>query len=185
MRMRKGLSGIPVLVSLLAIVSAAPGQWLHVRVIELGENGDAVKVNIPLALVETVLPLVEPEELNGGRIKLDSKELTVPELRQIWSTLRSSGDFELASIQDDEMDMRITIEGDYLLVRSTEASKNQISVTIPSRVVDALLSGEGDELDIVAAVQELARSGEGEIVTVKDGESLVKVWIDSSNTSLE
>ena len=49
------------------------------------------------------------------------------------------------------------------------------------KVVDALLSAGKDELDIVAALRALAATGDTELVSVKDAENTVRVWIDSKN----
>ena len=185
MKTIKWIVSVMMLNFILTMIIAAPGQWLHVRVIEAGENGDKIKVNVPMSLIETVLPMLEPEEFKTGKIKIDSNELTVPELREIWNAVRSSGDYEIASIQNKDVDLRITIEGDYFFIRSTEGADNKISVTLPARVVDALFSGEGDQLDVMAAVQELAQFGEGELVNIEDGDTTVKVWIDSSNVPAE
>ena len=38
-----------------------------------------------------------------------------------------------------------------------------------------------DELDVVAALHALSSSGDTELVSVKDDENTVRVWIDSKN----
>jgi hypothetical protein len=48
-------------------------------------------------------------------------------------------------------------------------------------VVDTLLEGEGDELNLVGALREMANSNaNGEIIQVKDGDTNVRVWIDTN-----
>ena len=64
---------------------------------------------------------------------------------------------------------------------STHESK--VEVKIPMKVVDALFSAGKDELDLVAALRALSASGEGDLVTVKDDENTVRVWLDSKNVS--
>ena len=56
-------------------------------------------------------------------------------------------------------------------------SAERVQVEIPVEVVDALLSGEGEDLNLEAAVARLADQ-RGDIVKVEDGESRVRVWID-------
>jgi hypothetical protein len=51
------------------------------------------------------------------------------------------------------------------------------------KVVDALLSAGKDELDILAALKALSAHGDTDLVTVKDEENTVRVWIDSKNVS--
>ena len=52
---------------------------------------------------------------------------------------------------------------------------------MPVSLVDAFLSGEGEEGNIQAAVAELQKR-RGDIVRVKDDDSNVRVWIDEQNT---
>ena len=52
---------------------------------------------------------------------------------------------------------------------------------MPVSLVDALLSGEGDEVNIQAAVAELQKR-RGDIVRVHDSDSNVRIWIDEQNT---
>lgn len=51
------------------------------------------------------------------------------------------------------------------------------------RVVEALASGEGNTLNIAAALDALAQEQDGELVTIvdDDGATQVRMWIDSSN----
>jgi hypothetical protein len=57
----------------------------------------------------------------------------------------------------------------------------QVRIEIPTSLVDALLSGEGDEANVQAAISEL-RKRRGDIVRVQDDDSHVRVWIDEQNT---
>ncbi len=50
---------------------------------------------------------------------------------------------------------------------------------MPFAVVDALLSGDEDKLDIEAAIHALVQEGEGELVTVTSDKDNVRVWVDS------
>ena len=51
------------------------------------------------------------------------------------------------------------------------------------KVVDALLSAGKDQLDVVAALRALSANGDMELVSVKDDDNTVRVWIDSKNVS--
>jgi hypothetical protein len=180
---RKNLALFPVLVLLGAsLVLAQSSHWLHVAV-DTGAAGEQVKVNVPLKLVETVLPMIEEQELIKGKVKFDELPLTVPQMREIWQTLKAEGDFEIASVQEADMDLRIFMEGDYLYIRSAEDAEQNVQVTLPSQVVDALLGGERDELDLMAAAKALASTDTEELVRIRDGEETVRVWVDASSSS--
>jgi hypothetical protein len=63
------------------------------------------------------------------------------------------------------------------------SKKSRVEVKVPLKVVDALLSGKKDELDIAAGLRALSAQGDTELVSVKDNESTVRVWLDSKNIS--
>jgi len=170
-------------VAIYTSICAAQGAnyWLHVRV-QTPEKSEAVKVNVPLNLVQSVLPVIETDEFSQGRIKLDEQEFTVPQMRAIWETIKSQGSYEIAAIESGEDRVRIALEGDELFVRSIEGSGTQVLVNIPVSVVDALLSGEGDTLDLQAGIEALQMVGAKDLVTVNDGENMVRVWIDEAST---
>jgi hypothetical protein len=157
--------------------------WLHVRVQEAGET-DSVKVNVPVSLIEMVLPIIEKDQdLKTGTVQFDDHHLTVPQIREIWQEVQAQGNYELASVDSDDTRVRVALEGNDLLVRSTEGSKTQVMVRVPKQVVDALLSGAGDQFDLGAAVQVLKTMGAQDLVNVTDDETHVRVWIDESSSS--
>ena len=163
-----------------SVAVAATNRWLHVRVDE-GLKGEQVKINLPLALVESMLPLVKEEHLAMGRVHLEQRGVSVSDLRPMWDILKAQGDVMLAEVQSSSSDVRVFIEGDYFHVESTEASENTVNVNVPVPVVDALLSGEGDEINLAAAIRVLGQMGAQEIVSVQDEDTTVRVWIDESN----
>lgn len=166
---------------LIVVVQAQATQWIHVRVEEAGESGESVKVNVPASLVSTVLPLIQTDEFSNGSIKLDQEEFTIPQLREIWNEVKRHGNYELAAIKNKDINLRVSIEGDHLYVTSAEGSETQINAQIPTPVVDALFSGEENELDIRAAMDVLVASGAGNLVSVRDGSTTIRVWIDENS----
>ena len=75
---------------------------------------------------------------------------------------------------------------DGLLLAGTQRGRggdDAVEVRVPLAVVDALLSGEGDSLDIRAAIEALAEHGEGELVAVSERDEQVRVWIDRTAES--
>ncbi|MFQ5350085.1 MAG: hypothetical protein ACE5EG_06560, partial [Thermoanaerobaculia bacterium] len=74
--------------------------------------------------------------------------------------------------------VRVWKEGGYLMVSVIEDGGENVEVRVPGRVVDALLSGEGDELDLLAALEALVDEGEGQLVQVTGDDENVRVWVD-------
>jgi len=180
-RARAGRLAAAALIALCAAAgtAAADDLWLHVAVDE-GPEGARVRVNLPLTMAETALGMIPEEELRGGKIRFDDSDITLAELRQLWRELEESPDATFVEVEEADQRVLVSKSGGYLLVKAIEGGDNdqQVDVRIPAAVVDALLSGEGEELDVVAAVRALAAHGAGELVTVTDQETQVRVWVD-------
>lgn len=57
----------------------------------------------------------------------------------------------------------------------------EVQIRVPVSVVDALLAGDGETLDVRAAIQELSAL-RGEMVQVIQPDARIRVWIDESPT---
>ena len=143
--------------------------------------------------------------------KLDTEGVDLRALLEAVRSAKD-GEFVTVKGSDGE-DVRVAKQGGFLLVHVTDgaghiphrhhadndsADKKQddraakqtvatsvshVEVKIPLAVVDAMLSGGKDELDLVAGLRVLSAQGDTELVSVKDGEDTVRVWIDSKNTN--
>jgi invasion protein IalB len=161
-------------------------RWLHVRVICTDGKGDTVRVNVPLELAEKVLPAVNHDRLHHGKVKIDNSEINDVDLRAIMDAIRSAKDGEYVTVQGNDNDVRVAKEGNQLIVHVVDkggSKKSQVEVKVPMKVVEALLSAGKDELDLVAALHALGSQGDVELVSVKDSENTVKVWLDSKNVA--
>lgn len=161
--------------------SDAGTGWLHVRVEEPGKKS-RVRVNLPLTVVEAALKAA-PETVGAhGKIHIggrNGRHLTVAELREAWAQLKNAGDSELVTVEEEDGDVvTVARRGDLVQVRVDERGDgDRVRVDVPTALVDALLSAQGDELNVRAAMAEL-RKMKGEIVSVKDKDSTVRIWID-------
>lgn len=159
----------------------AASQWFHVRIDD--GSGETVKLNLPMTLIGTVAPLIEREGLNRGQIPWKETELTVADLREIWNAVKAEGSYEFVTVESERSRVRVSKEGDQIFIRAVESGEEEVEVNLPVAVVDALLSGTGESLNIQAALQALAEAPVGELVRVKDGQTSVRVWIDHSSSS--
>jgi hypothetical protein len=171
--------------------TSAPDQWLHVRVICSDTKGETVRVNVPLELAEKVLPTINKDRLHDGKIKIDlARAHNDIDLRALVDAIRTSKDGEFVTVQGKDNDVRVAKKDGYLLVHITDkehdtehAKKTQVEVKVPMKVVDALFSAGKDELDLVAALHALGAQGDTELVSVKDDENTIRVWLDSKNVA--
>ena len=182
------LSGLPA-----AEAAAQTGTaWLHVRVEEV-KQASKVSVNLPMAVVEEVLK-ASPEIIEKhGKVHLgDEHGLKMADIRRAWKALAEVGDAELVTVESEDENIRVMRKGDLVQVFVDNKAKpgkdgkpakggEEVRVEVPVSLVDAFLSGEGEEGNIQAAVAELQKR-RGDIVRVKDDDSNVRVWIDEQNT---
>jgi hypothetical protein len=165
--------------------SAKADRWLHIRVECSDAKGERVRVNVPVEFAEKVLGAVNHDRLRGGKIRINSAEVHGVDLRAILDALRTSKDGEFVTVQSREDDVRVAKQNGLLLinVNKKEFKKDRVEIRVPMKVVDALVSAGKDELDIVAALHVLATQGDTELVSVKDSENTVRIWLDSKNGS--
>jgi hypothetical protein len=64
-------------------------------------------------------------------------------------------------------------------VDETRGDRERVEIKVPITVIDALLSGEGDELNLAAAIRALDAHGSQQLITVDDDDSQVRIWVDS------
>jgi hypothetical protein len=178
-------------------------QWIHVRVESKEDHGETVRVNVPVEMAAKVLPAIHQENLHDGKVRIDSAHMNDVDLRALLEAVRSSRDGEYVTVQSNENNVRVAKSGGYLYVHVTDKEdggkaaaktgktggkpaaghETKVEIKVPMKVVDALLSAGKDELDILAALKALSAHGDTELVTVKDEENTVRVWVDSKNVS--
>jgi hypothetical protein len=167
--------------------TAAHGErWLHVRVISTNSKGENVRVNVPLELAEKVLPAIDHDRLHNGKVRIGCMDCDGVDVRTLFEAVRTTKDGEYVTVQSNDADISVTKKDGQLLVHVHDKNKpkhSQVEVKVPMKVVEALLSGSKDELDIVAGLHALASQGDVELVSVKDDDNTIRVWLDSKNVT--
>jgi hypothetical protein len=158
--------------------------WLHVRVDEPGKSSK-VRVNVPMTVVEAALEAAPTKIVDKGRIKLDmghdrDHDLSLVQMRKIWQQLREAGDTEIVTVEEEDETVKVARKGDLVQVRvSRPDGKEEVHVDVPVSLVDAVLAGDGESVDVQAVIREL-RGQRGDIVRVTDEGTAVRIWIDES-----
>ena len=182
------LAGLALLLGTGATAQAKDDLWVHVSV-DGGDDDERVRINVPLQLFSTVLPLIEADEFRHGRIHMNDSDLSREEMVAILRAVKDAGEGEYVTIEDGRDHVRVAKEGNDLIVQVQERGRHeddgeQVDIRVPVSVLEALLSGDDDELDLVAAVEALSKDAKGNLVTVNDNDgTLVRVWIDDRNQS--
>jgi len=159
----------------------AKAPWLHLEVKEGGEPSESIKVNLPLSMVEVALNVIKHEKLKDGCFKLDTHgKLSIAELKQLWMEVKKAGEAEFVSVEKKEESVKVSRSGEFLLVKVTDLKGKQthVDIKVPLPVVDALFSGSGEELNLKAAIQSLQQTKSGEILTVQDQNTQVRLWVE-------
>ena len=147
------------------------------------EGGDLnVNINVPLSAVEPLLGLVPHRILSDGRLTVAGRDMPIDmgAVRGLWRVIADSGDAEFITVDSEDATVRVSRAGEWMLVKVEECDEDggeTVDVRFPVAVVDALFSGDGDTLDIGAAVERLADM-RGDIVHVRGDDHQVRVWID-------
>lgn len=153
------------------------GPWIHVEVLENGEDGAKVRINLPLSMARIALEMAPANVFEHGRIKIDEFEIELEDIREAWSQLKDAGDVEFVTVHEKDTTVRVFRKGNRILVHCDGDNDELVRIEVPVEVVDALLSGRGDEFDFDAALAALEKM-DGEIVRVQDGDDLIRIWIE-------
>jgi hypothetical protein len=195
--MKNTLLGLALLVLGCATTALGADKWLHVKVDGQGDEGEKVRVNVPLEVAEKVLPAINSHDLHDGKVKVHHADMNGVDLRAILNAVRDSKDNEFVTVQNRDEDVRVAkSDGKIVIhVRDSKAHANKnaegkhphqsVDVTIPMPVVEALFAPGQDELDLVGALRALSAYGDTTLVTVTDDSEQVRIWVDSQSGTPE
>jgi hypothetical protein len=187
-------------------------SWLHVKVDNTEGEKEHVRVNVPLSLAEKVLPAIQVNKIHQGKLQIGHENVSV-DPRMLVEAVRTTADGVFVTVDSDRQKVRVAKEGGYLVINvrpgphpeAKEADKDadadakdtkdthkrhhvnhqpeNVDVRLPMDVVEALLSGNRDELDLLAAIKVLGSHKDLALVTVNDKAQTVRIWIDGKNTA--
>jgi hypothetical protein len=166
--------------------SGSEDRWLHVRVVNTNDKGETVRVNVPLDLAVKVLPVIDHDRLHHGKVRIGCMDCDGMDLRTLFDAVRSSKDGEFVTVQSKDADINVAKKDGLFLVNVQDKKKSKdsrVEVKVPMKVVEALLSAGNDELDLVAGLRALPTQGDVELVSVKDNDNTIHVWLDSKNVA--
>jgi hypothetical protein len=190
---------------LTTMAFAAPDAWLHIKVDNSEGDKEHVRVNVPLSLAESVLPAIQVNKIHQGKLQIGHGNVSV-DPRTLVEAVRNTADGVFVTVDSDQQKVRVAKEGGYLVVNvrpgpkaeskaadkdATDSHKRHhmdrntenVDVRLPMDVVEALLSGNRDELDLLAAIKVLSSHKDLALVTVNDKSQTVRIWIDGKNTA--
>jgi hypothetical protein len=176
-------SAAPILMlAIVTAVASASDRWVHIRVVESGEDGETVSINLPLPLAESVLQSIQCNSIKDGKVqvKLHSGEI---DLAAVHAALQQAQDGEYITVDSNDEQVRIAKEGGTLHIRADDDGE-KVNIQLDLAVLDALFpsgtSGTG-ELDVRSALHALGTlEKDMELVQVESEDETVHIWIDGS-----
>jgi hypothetical protein len=187
------------------VTSASAEPWLHVKVVESAPDGETVRVNVPLSLVEALVPLLdhaqegdddaedEEDARDAGHtsrrhhhgMTINNHDITPAEVRALLEAFRQAEDGEYVAVDGVDEKVRVTKSGGLFLVDVEDRGEERehVKVKIRMEVLDALLSGGKDELNFAAAAKSLRNYAGEDLVTVTSEDETVRIWIDEKKTT--
>ncbi|HXW55036.1 MAG TPA: hypothetical protein VEJ67_04745 [Candidatus Cybelea sp.] len=192
--MRKTVQGATVFCLLVtgAMAAARPARaagaerYLHVRV-EDAREGESVNVNVPLSMAEKILPAINNHDLHGGRVTIHGAEMDGVDLRTLLDAVRTAPDNEFVTVKErHDEEVRVAKSNGNIIVhvKDHQGKQEKVDVTVPMKVIDALLAtAKENELDVAAALRALSDAGDILLVTVEDEGQKVRVWVDSHSAA--
>ena len=191
-----GLAAVAFLPAAGAVAQTGT-PWIHVRV-EEAKKQSKVHVNLPLSVVEAALKAAPEIVEKEGKLHIGGHhDLSLADMRRVWKELAAAGDAEIVNVESPDENVKVMRKGSVVQVlvdnkpqagAAAEAGKapkkaEQVRVEVPVSVVDALLSGEGETVNIKAAIAEIQKL-RGDIVQVHDEDTTVRIWVDEQNSQV-
>lgn len=166
----------------VALTSAQEAQsWLHLQIEGGGDNEGNVAVNFPLQAVGAVMAMT-PDNIispDGHLVVAEEHGLSVSGLRQVWQGVKDAGNAEFVTLREKKRIVRVARAGDQIKILIQHEDET-VRVDLPLALVDALLSGEGETLNVAAALDQL-NTLRGDIVRVTEEERQIRVWVDEQS----
>ena len=138
-----------------------------------------VRVNVPLSLAESVLPAIQVNKIHQGKLQIGHENVSV-DPRALVAAVRNTADGVFVTVDSDQQKVRVAKEGGYLVINvrpgphpeaketdndakdshkrhHMDRQTENVDVRLPMDVVEALLSGNRDELDSSASTTSMGR----------------------------
>jgi hypothetical protein len=142
----------------------------------------------------------EGDEGGGGGEGINAKQL-----RAMWNAVKETEDSEFVTVESEDESVKVAKAGSFFVIKAVgrhtagdaesnggatgkggvERGKSRhetVDVKLPLDVVDALLSGPENELNLTAAIEALSKHDDSDLVLVNDEEETVRIWIDGRNS---
>jgi hypothetical protein len=129
-------------------------------------------------MVEVALNVVKDESIKGGKLRLQMTDVTVADMKEVWNELKKARNAEFGTLQKQSETVHVAKHGDVVIVKVIKGQKTTVDLRVPVPLVDALLEGSGNELNVRGALLAIRQTNGGDILKVTDHETHFRIWID-------
>jgi len=168
--------------ALLGAASAAYAgdRWIHIQVEDRSETDSHVDLQVPLALLTALMPAVESHVRSTGGVHLSGTSFDGVDLKTLWDGVKRAEDGELITVKDTDDAVRVSKKAGLVHVDVDEkgASGSKVRLRLPVPLVEAIVGGGAVDGD--ALVKALSSVPDGDLVTVDDEDSHVRIWLDGA-----
>jgi hypothetical protein len=175
-----------LLISATALMAATSERWIHVRVENVKGVSGNVSINLPIEMASAALSSI-PTDHHSGKFHLQAS-VNGTDLRAVLDAVRKSPDNVFVTLERRDKEVSVAKSGRSLLIKIADKPvapnhlAKTVAIKVPVSVVQAMLAGNSDDLDIGAAIRALSREGELD-VTMNDEKQTVRVWTDTRTAS--
>jgi len=170
------LLACPTLLSAAGSPDAQP--WLNVSVQSAEDHAD-ISVHLPLGLILTVMEHIKVDGFDAGKIEIDTGDADI-DWPALLAAVKEGTPGKYVTVNSDEADVNISKTAKHLLinVNQKEDEKARIAVKLPLELLDSVIVGENNEIDLAALLRGLKKLPAGDLVTVNSEKAKVRVWVE-------
>lgn len=145
-----------------------------VDVREGGPDGTRIVVPVPLVLVNLAEPFL-PARARTVECKSEAGEFAAA--RAIVAELRQQPDFTLVEVVDGDERVLVRKQGRFFIVDVADGCDQKVHCRLPIKAAERVLAGfTGGCFKTSAALRACTDLPPGDIVHVRDGDDIVRIW---------
>ncbi len=166
---KKILAAFTLLLTASFALAADPFIKFELKDFSSGETPTEVKISLPFGMLEALKPTID-NALN--EVELHDNEI---DLRAIWQEVKNAGPNEYVSIKDGDKSVQVATTETHIVIKVDEDGED-INVTIPLALADALLGQEHPDFDKV--IDTLLEFRGQDLLTITGSKIEARAWIE-------
>ena len=163
----------------LSLLAATPAfakssTRIHVDVKD-GSDGDTVQIDLPLSIARAALSFS-----GDSHVRIDNSDMDLAKVRKMWADLKATNEDAIVKATSGTETVELSAKKGQVNVevKDKKTGARKVFLHVPADAMDALLSGKDGQLDLGAALASLQANYAGDLITVDDEDSHVRIWLD-------